>query len=110
MLKEIIINYSHLINYRTYEFRKSSSKLKKYIKNNHIFIIIINSITNQSCDHAVLKSSIYAEKSERSKNSHLNLLYTYCSSSTVCSNYLASAVSTFLDYESHEFIQVSEFM
>ena len=31
ILKEIIIDYSYLINYRVCEFRKNSSKLKKYI-------------------------------------------------------------------------------
>src|SRR6266487_343201 len=59
----------------------------------------MNFTTDQSCDHAVLKSSIHAEKSERSKNSHLNLLYTHCNSSVVCNNYLISAVSTSLDCE-----------
>ena len=36
-------------------------------------------------------------KSEKSKNLHLNLLYTYCNFSAVCSNHLASAASTSLD-------------
>ncbi len=64
------------------------------------YVIIINSTTDQSCDHAVLKSSIHAGKSERSKNSHLNLLYTHCNLLTVCSNYLASMMSTSLDCKS----------
>ena len=63
----------------------------------HIIIIIINLTADQSCNHAVLKSNKHAEKSEKSKNSHLNLLYTYCDFSAVCSNYLASAMSTFFD-------------
>ena len=57
----------------------------------------MNLTADQSCSHAVFKSSKHAEKSEKSKNSCLNLLYIYCSFSAVCSNYLASAVSTFLD-------------
>src|SRR5881394_2297325 len=74
-----------------------SKTLKNHFKHLNI-IIIMNLTADQSCDHAVLKSSKHAEKSERlKKNSHLNLLYTYCSSSAVCSNYLASAASTFLD-------------
>ena len=52
---------------------------------------------DQSCDHAVFISSKHAEKSEKSKNSHLNLLYIYYNLSAVCNNYLASAASTFLD-------------
>ena len=67
-----------------------------------IIIIIINLTTDQSCNYAVLKSSIHARESERSKNSCLNLLYTYCSFSAVCSNYLALVISTFLDYELSE--------
>ena len=75
-----------------------SFRLKLEIKHdNSIIIIIMNFTTDQSCDHAVLKSSKHAGKSEKSKNSCLNLLYTHCSFSAVCSNYLASAVSTFLD-------------
>ena len=72
---------------------------KTYFTKNEYFIIIIimNFTTDQSCSHAVLKSNKYAEKSARSKNSHLNLLYTYYSFSVVCSNYLALAASTFLD-------------
>ena len=62
-----------------------------------IIIIIMNLTANQSCDHAVSMSSKHAEKSEKSKNSHLNLLYTHCSLSAVCNNYLASAMSIFLD-------------
>ena len=57
----------------------------------------MNLTADQSCSHAVLKSSKHVGKSERSKNSHLNLLYIYCSFSAVCSNYLASAVSISLD-------------
>ena len=57
----------------------------------------MNLTADQSCSHAVLKSSKHAGKPERSKNSHLNLLYTHCSLSAVCSNYLASAASTSLD-------------
>ena len=60
----------------------------------------MNFTADQFCDHAVLKSNKHAEKSEKSKNSHLNLLYTYCSFSAICSNYLASAVSIFLDLNS----------
>ena len=57
----------------------------------------MNLIADQSCSHAVLKSSKHARKSEKSKNSHLNLLYTHCNFSAVCSNHLASVTSTFLD-------------
>ena len=57
----------------------------------------MNLTADQSCDHAVSISSKHAEKSEKSKNSCLNLLYTYCNFSAVCSNYLVSAASTFLD-------------
>ena len=57
----------------------------------------MNLTADQSCSHAVFMSSKHAGKSEKLKNSHLNLLYTYCSFSAVCSNYLASAVSIFLD-------------
>ena len=60
----------------------------------------MNLTADQSCDHAVSMSSKHAEKSEKLKNSHLNLLYTYCSLSAVCNNYLASAASTFLDLNS----------
>ena len=57
----------------------------------------MNLTTDQSCDHAVLKSSKHVRKSERSKNSYLNLLYTHCSSSAVCNNYLVLAASTSLN-------------
>ena len=57
----------------------------------------MNLTTDQSCNHAVLKSSKHVRKSERSKNSHLNLLYTHCNLSAVCNNYLVSAVSTSFD-------------
>ena len=57
----------------------------------------MNLTADQSCGHAVFISSKHAEKSERSKNSCLNLLYTYYSFSAVCSNYLASVMSIFLD-------------
>src|SRR5436190_2185337 len=57
----------------------------------------MNFTADQSCNHAVSMSSKYAEKSEKSKNSCLNLLYTHCSFSAICSNYLASVMSTFLD-------------
>ena len=65
--------------------------------NKIIIIIIMNFTTDQSCDHAVLKSSKHVRKSEKSKNLCLNLLYTHCSLSAVCSNHLASAMSTSLD-------------
>ena len=64
---------------------------------NIIIIIIMNLTADQSCNHAVSMSSKHAGKSERSKNSHLNLLYTHCSFSAVCNNYLASVASTSLD-------------
>ena len=57
----------------------------------------MNSTTNQCCNHAVLKLSKHVKKSERLKNSHLNLLYIHCSSLAVCNNYLVLATSTFLD-------------
>ena len=57
----------------------------------------MNLTADQSCSHAVSMSSKHAEKSEKLKNLCLNLLYTYCSFSAVCSNYLASAASISLD-------------
>ena len=48
------------------------------LNNIYIIIIIMNLTADQSCNHAVLISSKHAEKSEKSKNSCLNLLYTYC--------------------------------
>ena len=67
----------------------------------------MNLTTDQSCDHAVLKSSKHVKKFEKLKNLCLNLLYTYCSFSAVCSNHLASAVSIFLDFELFELMLVS---
>ena len=60
----------------------------------------MNLTADQSCDHAVSMSSKHAEKSEKLKNSHLNLLYTHCSLSAVYSNYLTSMTSTSLDLNS----------
>ena len=81
-----------------YAFVKSDEQKTYFTKNEYfIIIIIMNFTTDQSCSHAVLKSNKYAEKSARSKNSHLNLLYTYCDFSAVCSNYLTSVMSTFFD-------------
>ena len=57
----------------------------------------MNLTADQSCDHAVSMSSKHAEKSKKSKNSCLNLLYTYCSFSAVCNNYLASIIFISLD-------------
>ena len=57
----------------------------------------MNLTADQSCDHAVSIFNKHAEKFERLKNSHLNLLYIYYSFSAVCNNYLALATSTFLD-------------
>ena len=57
----------------------------------------MNLTANQSCDHAVFMSSKHVRKSEKSKNSCLNLLYTYYNFSAVCNNYLASAAFIFLD-------------
>ena len=57
----------------------------------------MNLTADQSCDHAVSMSSKHVRKSERSKNSHLNLLYTYYSFFAVCNNYLTSAVFTSLN-------------
>ena len=75
-----------------------SFRLKLEIKHdNSIIIIIMNFTTDQSCDHAVLKSSKHVRKFKKSKNLCLNLLYTHCNFSAVCSNYLASAVFTSLD-------------
>ena len=62
-----------------------------------LIIIIMNFTADQSCDHTILKSSKHAEKSEKLKNSCLNLLYTYCDFSAVCSNYLASVMFISLD-------------
>src|SRR5436189_6125119 len=72
--------------------------LKNLIYNKKFIIIIIMNFTaDQSCDHAVSMFSKHVRKSEKSKNSCLNLLYIYYSFSAVCSNYLASAASIFLD-------------
>ena len=60
----------------------------------------MNLTADQSCSHAVFMSSKHVKKSERLKNSHLNLLYTYYSFSAICNNYLASAASTSLDLNS----------
>ena len=68
--------------------QKNNEKKMQYI------IIIMNLTADQSCSHAVSISSKHAEKSEKSKNSHLNLLYIHCDFSAVCSNYLTSAMST----------------
>jgi len=57
----------------------------------------MNLTANQSCDHAVSMSSKHAEKSERLKNSCLNLLYTYYSFFIVCNNYLTLVMSTSLN-------------
>ena len=57
----------------------------------------MNLTANQSYSYAVLKPSKHAGKPERLKNPHLNLLYTYCSSSIVYSNYLILAAFTFLN-------------
>ena len=57
----------------------------------------MNLITDQSCDHAVLKSSKHVRKSEKSKNSYLNLLYTYYNFSVIYNNYLVSVASTSLN-------------
>ena len=65
-----------------------------------IIIIIMNLTADQSCSHAVLKSSKHVKKSEKSKNLYLNLLYTYCSFSAICNNHLISAASIFLDLNS----------
>ena len=65
-----------------------------------IIIIIMNLTADQSCSHAVSMSNKHAKKFERSKNSHLNLLYTHCNLSAICNNYLASAASTSLDLSS----------
>ena len=57
----------------------------------------MNLTADQSCSHAVFKFNKHAEKSEKSKNSCLNLLYTHCNFLVICSNYLISAAFTFLD-------------
>ena len=62
-----------------------------------IIIIIMNLTADQSCNHAVFMFNKHAGKSERLKNSCLNLLYIYCSFSAICSNYLASVAFTSLD-------------
>ncbi len=98
---EINLLSSHALDVK-YRLQMNLNILEKLcqILDKDIIIIIMNLITDQSCDHAVLKSSKHAGKSERSKNSHLNLLYIYCSFSAVCSNYLASVMSTSLDLSS----------
>ena len=63
----------------------------------NIIIIIMNFTADQSCNHAVFMSNKHAEKFEKSKNSHLNLLYTHCNFSAVYNNYLASIMFIFLD-------------
>ena len=57
----------------------------------------MNLTADQSCSHAVFMSSKHAEKSEKLKNSYLNLLYTYYNFSAVCNNYLTSTAFIFLD-------------
>ena len=80
-------------------FFNSSTKIfiRSIFKLSYIIIIIMNLTADQSCSHAVSMSSKHAEKSEKSKNSHLNLLYIYYNLLTVCNNYLASAAFAFLD-------------
>ena len=68
-----------------------------YFLHQTFIIIIMNLTADQSCSHTVFISNKHAEKSEKSKNSCLNLLYIYCSFSVVCNNYLTSAASIFLD-------------
>ena len=53
--------------------------------------------TDQSHNHAVSMSNKHVKKSEKSKNSHLNLLYIHCNFFAVCSNYLTSAAFTSLN-------------
>lgn len=60
----------------------------------------MNLTADQSHNHAVFIFNKHARKFKRLKNSHLNLLYIYCSFSAICSNYLALAVSTFLNLNS----------
>src|SRR5256714_12366676 len=65
----------------------------------YIIIIIINLTADRPCGHAVLMPNIHAGKPGRSKNPRLDLLYTRYSRPTACSNYLAPAVPTSLDWE-----------
>ena len=60
----------------------------------------MNLTIDQPCNHAILKSSKHAGKLKRLKNSCLNLLYIYCSSSVACSNYLVLIIFTFLNLSS----------
>ena len=78
-------------------FYKISTYSENSVYDLYIIIIIMNLTADQSCSHAVSMSSKHAEKSKKSKNSHLNLLYIYCSFFAVCNNYLASAVFTFFN-------------
>ena len=59
----------------------------------------MNLTADQSCSHAVLKSSKHAEKSKKSKNSCLNLLYIHCNFSAICSNYNESTILNFNNNE-----------
>ena len=56
----------------------------------------MNFTTDQSYNYAVLMSSIHVRKSEKSKNSCLNLLYFFCYFLAICSNYLILMMSTSL--------------
>jgi len=58
----------------------------------------MNFTTDQLCNHAVLKSNKHAEKLEKSKNLHLNLLYIYCNFFAICNNYLTSIMFTFFNF------------
>ena len=100
MLK-LVYKFVNLSKLKSSKHVRKSERLKNSCLNLlYIIIIIMNFTADQSCDHAVSMSSKHARKSERSKNSCLNLLYTYCSLSVICSNYLASVVSTSLDLSS----------
>ena len=57
----------------------------------------MNFTADQSCNYAVFKFNTHAKKSEKSKKSHLNLLYIYYNFLAVCSIYLTSTAFTFLD-------------
>ena len=57
----------------------------------------MNLTADQSYGHAVLKPSKHAGKPERLKNLCLNLLYIYCNSSAICSNYLVLIIPTSLN-------------
>ena len=90
MISWILTSFAHNMSLSN----QMNKKLISQKMNILLLLLLWIFTTDQSCSHAVLKSNKHAEKSEKSKNLHLNLLYIYCDFSAVCSNYLTSAMST----------------